>query len=297
MRVGFLGTGLMGGPMVRRLLLAEHEVTVWNRSPDKAKPLAEAGATVAASPEGAVADADAVILSLIDGKAVGEVLFESGAAAALEPGRLVIDTSTILPSSARAHARRLREMGHAPLDAPVSGGTRGAETGTLTLMVGGDAEHFSRALPVLGALGEPTHVGESGAGQVAKAANQLIVAVTIGAVAEALTLVQRSGVDPSAVRSALLGGFADSRVLREHGQRMLDRDFTPGGRVAGQLKDLRIIAEVANECDLQLPLSARVTDLFRRLSFREPDLDHSALLLELEDLNKSSSSPPARVEE
>jgi 2-hydroxy-3-oxopropionate reductase len=297
MRIGFLGTGLMGRPMAHRLLLAGHEVTVWNRSPDKAESLLEAGARVAASPEEAVTGAETVILSLLDGKVVAEVLFESGAAAALEPGRLVIDTSTILPSSARTHARRLLEMGHAPLDAPVSGGTRGAESGTLTLMVGGDSEHFSRALPALRPLGEPTYVGEAGAGQVAKAANQLIVAVTIGAVAEALTLVQRSGVDPSAVRSALLGGFADSRILREHGQRMLDRDFTPGGRVAGQLKDLRIIAAVAEDCDLQLPLTARVTDLFRRLSFTEPDLDHSALLLELEDLNKGSSSSPTRVGE
>jgi 2-hydroxy-3-oxopropionate reductase len=296
MQIGFLGTGLMGSPMAHRLLLAGHEVTVWNRSPEKTESLLEAGARVAASPREAVAGAETVVLSLIDGTVVGEVLFESGAAAALEPGRLVIDTSTILPSTARAHARRLLEMGHAPLDAPVSGGTRGAESGTLTLMVGGDPEHFSRALPVLRPLGEPSHVGEAGAGQVAKAANQLLVAVTIGAVAEALTLVQRSGVDPRAVRKALLGGFADSRILREHGQRMLDRDFTPGGRVAGQLKDLRIIAELATESELQLPLTARVTDLFRRLSFRHPDLDHSAVLLEVEDLNKDPSSPPGRAE-
>jgi len=297
MRVGFLGTGLMGSRMAHRLQLAGNGLTVWNRSSDKAEPLVAAGATLAASPREAVAGAEVVILSLLNGEVVDEVLFQSGAAGALDPDRLVIDTSTISPSSAREHARRLTEMGHAPLDAPVSGGTRGAESGTLTLMVGGEEEHFTRALPVLRALGEPTYVGNSGSGQVAKAANQLIVAVTIGAVAEALTLARQSGVDPGAVRSALLGGFADSRILREHGQRMLDRDFTPGGRVRGQLKDLGIIAELATQLDLELPLTACVTDLFRRLSIEHPDMDHSALLVELEDLNERSSSPATRAGE
>jgi 2-hydroxy-3-oxopropionate reductase len=237
------------------------------------------------------------LLSLSNGDVVSEVLFESGAAAALASDSLVIDTSTIAPASAREHARRLIDLGHAPLDAPVSGGTRGAEAGTLTIMVGGDPEHFARAVPVLRSLGEPTRVGASGSGQIAKAANQLIVAVTIGAVAEALTLAQRAGADASAVRSALLGGFADSRILREHGQRMLERDFTPGGLVSGQLKDLRIILELASQRDLQLPLTECVTDLFKRLSLEHPGLDHSALLLELEYLNERSSSSASRVGE
>ena len=294
MKIAFCGLGLMGSRMARRLLLAGHQAAVWNRSPGKATELVASGAIVAASPAEAAAGADAIVLSLTNGEAVHEVLFEAGAVAALEPDRLVIDTSTISPSSAREHARRLVELGHAPLDAPVSGGTRGAEAGTLTLMVGGRQEHFSRALPILRLLGEPTRVGEAGAGQVAKAANQLLVAVSIGAVAEALTLTERAGVDPGAARRALLGGFADSRILREHGQRMLDRDFTPGALVSGQLKDLRIIAELATQCELRLPLTACVTDQFRRASLAHPDLDHSALLLELEELNQSSlSSSPS----
>lgn len=295
MRIAFCGLGLMGSGMARRLLLAGHEAAVWNRSPGKAKELVASGAIVAASPADAAAGADAIVLSLINGEVVHEVLFESGAVAALEPERLVIDTSTISPSTAREHARRLIELGHAPLDSPVSGGTRGAEAGTLILMVGGRREHFLRALPILRPLGEPTRVGEAGAGQVAKAANQLLVAVSIGAVAEALTLAERAGVDPSAVRRALLGGFADSRILREHRQRMLDRDFIPGGLVSGQLKDLRIIGELATQCDLRLPLTDCVTDLFRRTAIEHPDLDHSALLLELEELNQSSSSSSTPV--
>lgn len=287
----------MGSRMARRLLEAGHEVAVWNRTPEKAEALVESGAVVAASPAQAAAGADALVLSLMNGDAVREVLFASGAAAALEPDRLVIDTSTISPATARTHAQQLMELGHAPLDAPVSGGTRGAESGCLTLMVGGRPEDFTRARPVMRPLGDSTHVGAAGAGQVAKAANQLIVAVSIGAVAEALTLAGRAGVDPAAVRRALLGGFADSRILREHGQRMLDRDFAPGGQVAGQLKDLRIIRELATQCDLRLPLTDCVIELFRLAADEHPHLDHSALLLELEQLNQCSPSALTPVRE
>jgi 3-hydroxyisobutyrate dehydrogenase-like beta-hydroxyacid dehydrogenase len=288
-KVALLGTGLMGAPMGRRLIEAGHELTVWNRSVEKAEALAADGAVVADTPAEATQGAEAVVLMLLDGEVVEEVLFALGVADALPRGRLIIDMSTISPMLAREHAERLRRRDQRPLDAPVSGGTRGAALGTLTIMVGGEEEDFARAAPLLTAIGKPEHVGESGAGQLAKAANQLIVAVTIGAVAEAFTLVDRAGVDPGAVRLALLGGFAESRILREHGERMLERDFTPGATVSGQLKDLRIIEGVASELGLELPLSACVTRLFAGLAETEhARCDHSALLLEIERRNQVS---------
>ncbi len=289
MKVALLGVGLMGAPIARRLIDADHELIVWNRTTERARTLAAAGATVAGTPEAATEGAEAVILMLLNGEVVSEVLFGDGLAGALAPGRLVIDMSTIAPRLAVEHAHRLRALGHAPLDAPVSGGTSGAASGTLTIMVGGRHEDFDRSHSLLSALGRPQHVGPDGAGQVAKAANQLIVAVTIGAVAEALTLVARAGGDPAAVREALLGGFADSRILQEHGQRMLQRDFAPGGVVAGQLKDLRIIGDLAAEHGLELPLVERVTELYESLAGSgHAQLDHSALLLEIERLNAIS---------
>lgn len=292
MKVALLGTGLMGAPMARRLLAAGHELTVFNRTAEKAKELASDGARVAATPSEAVHEAEAVLLMLLDGEVVEAVLFGEGVAAALAPGALVIDMSTIEPHRERDHAHRLAELGHAFLDAPVSGGTRGAANGTLRIMVGGRAQDFSRAQPLLRCLGEPRHVGDVGSGQLAKAANQLVVAITIGAVAEALTLVQRAGGDPVAVRDALLGGFADSRILNEHGDRMLRRDFTPGALVSGQLKDLRIVAGLAAEHHLELPLSRLVTQMFSSLDAGDNGgLDHSALLLELERLNPGDGVP------
>jgi 2-hydroxy-3-oxopropionate reductase len=272
--------------MGRRILAAGHELTAWNRTPEKAEVLAAEGAVLATTPQEAVTGADAVILMLLNGPVVGEVLFGEGVAAALEPGRLVIDMSSIPPVLAREHARRLEELGHAPLDAPVSGGTRGAAEGKLAIMAGGRAEDFARAEPLLRAMGEPTHVGPAGSGQLAKCVNQLIVAITIGAVAEGLTLAHEAGADAAAVRSALLGGFADSRILREHGERMLRRDFQPGAMVTGQLKDLRAVAEAAAEHDLDLPLTRCVTQLFAALAESEHrEADHSALLLEIERRN------------
>ncbi|HWF74834.1 MAG TPA: NAD(P)-dependent oxidoreductase [Solirubrobacteraceae bacterium] len=286
MKVALLGTGRMGAPMGRCMIAAGHELTAWNRTPERALPLAAAGAKLADTPHQAVAGADAVILMLLNGPAVTEVLFGAQVAQALAPGRLVIDMSSIPPALALEHARALEELGHAPLDAPVSGGTQGAAEGTLAIMAGGRAEDFARAQPLLRAMGEPTHVGPAGSGEIAKCVNQLIVAVTIGAVAEGLVLARRAGADPAAVRQALLGGFADSRILQEHGERMLGRAFTPGGTVSGQLKDLRAVAELAAENDLELPLARCVTELYAALAETEhAELDHSALLLEIERRN------------
>jgi 2-hydroxy-3-oxopropionate reductase len=290
-RIAFLGIGLMGAPMATNLLKAGFAVTAWNRTPAKAEPLKGQGASVVSSAADAVRDADIVITMLTNGPAVEDVLFGAPkAATAIRKGALVIDMSSIPPATARGHAQRLAALGIAHLDAPVSGGTGGARDGKLVIMAGGKAEDFARAQPVFAVLGKPTLVGPSGAGQLAKLCNQAIVGITIGAVAEALLLAAAGGADPAAVRQALMGGFADSRILQEHGQRMLNRRFLPGFAAANQLKDLDTVLDTAREAKLSLPLSERVTGLFRDLAAFGPGYDHSALLLELEKRNA-----PARV--
>ncbi|HVI28355.1 NAD(P)-dependent oxidoreductase [Hansschlegelia sp.] len=284
-RIGFLGVGLMGAPMARRLLGAGFEVIAWSRTAEKARALGADGAAVAASAAEAAAASDVLITMLADGPAVAETLFGAGAAAAaLKPGSLVIDMSSIPPSLARDHAARLAGHGVAHLDAPVSGGTRGAAAGALAIMVGGDEAAFERARPVFEPLGRAVRVGPAGAGQFAKLANQVIVGVTIGAVSEALLLAAAGGADPAAVREAIRGGFAESRILEEHGRRMLERDFRPGGMVATQVKDLDTALAAAAEAGVRLPLSQDVRDRFVELRDRlgAGGYDHSALLLQLE---------------
>lgn len=291
-RVAFLGIGLMGGPMAANLLAAGYGLSAWNRTAAKAEALAPHGARIAASAAAACAGADIVITMLENGPVVEEVLFGApAAAAALAPGSLVIDMSSIPPATARRHAERLKARGVAHLDAPVSGGTVGAREATLAIMAGGDAADFARAQPLLARLGRPVRVGPSGSGQLAKLCNQAIVGITIGAVAEALLLAAAGGADPAAVREALMGGFADSRILTLHGKRMLERDFVPGGKARTQVKDLDTILAAAAEAGVTLPLSAQVAELFKALVARGGGAwDHSALLLELEH-----RSPPARV--
>ena len=280
--VAMLGIGIMGSRMAARLRDAGYALALWNRDPAKAAALAGPGVEVAADPAAAVAGREVVVMMLADGPACEEVLWARGVADALAPGATVVDMASIPPPDARRHAERLAARGVAYLDAPVSGGARGAEEGTLTIMAGGDPAAFAAVAPVLAPLGRASRIGPSGAGQVAKSANQLIVGVTIGAVAEALLLSEAAGADPAAVREALMGGFADSRILREHGERMLEGRFAPGARVATQIKDLRTVAALAREAGVELPLAERVTELYEDL--REhlgPDLDHAALYLEL----------------
>jgi 2-hydroxy-3-oxopropionate reductase len=291
-RIAFLGIGLMGAPMAANLLKTGFAVTAWNRTPAKAEPLKGQGATVAPSAAAAAKDADIVITMLTNGPAVEDVLFGAPqVAAALRQGALVIDMSSIPPATARDHAARLAKLGIAYLDAPVSGGTGGARDGKLVIMAGGSPADFARAEPVFAALGKPTLIGPAGAGQLAKLCNQAIVGITIGAVAEALLLAAAGGADPAAVREALMGGFADSRVLREHGQRMLNRRFLPGFAVANQVKDLDTVLDAARQAKLELPLSAQVTALFKELAAEGgAGFDHSGLLLGLERRNA-----PARL--
>ena len=284
--VAVLGTGMMGFPMAQRLCAAGHRVHVWNRTRAKAEPLAAAGASVHSQAADAVRPADITISLLENGPVVSEVLFGKGVAPALRVGSLYIEMASIQPSEARDHAARLGEIGVAHLDAPVSGGTVGAEAGTLAIMAGGKPADFQRALAVFAALGRATHVGPHGAGQLAKLANQMIVGITIGAVAEALLFAAKGGADMAKVRQAISGGFADSRILQVHGQRMVERDFAPRGRMAVQLKDLRNALATAHDIGFDAPVSTLLESLYAQsVEHGLGALDQSGLFVELASRN------------
>ena len=282
-QIALLGTGLMGAPMARNIAKAGIPLSVWNRSRTKAEPLAEVGATVHDTVAAAVAGADIVITMLSDGNAVGSLVMDTAVTDAMKSGALWIDMSSAKPEEARAQAAHLESLGFAHLDAPVSGGTRGAEAGTLAIMAGGTPDAFARATPVLEAMGRPVHVGPTGSGQLSKLANQAIVAVTIAAVAEAMLLVQKGGADPAAVREALKGGFADSTILQQHGERMTEGNFEPGGLSKFQLKDLDNLLNESGQLGLTLPVAEMTRDRFADFcaNMDGADKDHSGLYLEL----------------
>ena len=285
-RIAFLGTGLMGAPMVRRLLAAGQQVTVWNRDLTKAEVLASDGAMVAETAAAAVTGCDIVFTMLSDGKAVDAVLFDNGVSDALAQGSIIVDSSSISPPIARDHAARLKAFGIAHVDAPVSGGVAGAEAGTLAIMAGGDADVIDGLTEVFAALGRVTHVGPSGAGQICKLANQQIVAITIGAVAEAMMLAEAGGASREKFREAIRGGFAESRILELHGARMVTRDFAPGGPSKLQLKDLDAVKAMADLFSLDLPLTEQVRrEFIDFVAGGGGDTDHSGLLLHLEAMN------------
>jgi 2-hydroxy-3-oxopropionate reductase len=283
--ISFLGIGLMGKPMAMNLIKAGYRVTVWNRTASKAADLISAGARLAKSPADSTRDAEAVVLMLENGAIVTELLFERGAASACREGTLIIDMSSIAPAIAEDHARLLQQAGLRYIDAPVSGGTSGAEKAALAIMAGGAISDITEAGPIFAALGKVTHVGPHGRGQLCKLVNQCIVAVTIGAVAEGLLLAEAGGADPAQVRKAILGGFCQSRILELHGQRMIERNFTPGGLIKNQIKDLDAALEVASRLGVTLPLTQQVRQLFVDLAESGKEmLDHSALILRLEAL-------------
>jgi 2-hydroxy-3-oxopropionate reductase len=285
--IGFIGLGIMGRPMARHLVDAGFPLAVHSRSPGPVDELVANGAQARMSPAEVAAGTDVVITMLPDTPDVELVLFgENGVGSRLRPGSLVVDMSTIDPLATRRFAESLREMGAGMVDAPVSGGEKGAVEGTLSIMVGGSENDVSRAMPLLSAMGTTiVHVGDAGAGQVTKACNQLVVASTIQAVAEALVLAERAGVDPRRVREALLGGFAGSKILEIHGQRMLDRTFTPGFRSRLHLKDARIVLDTAARVDSAVPAFEVVADALRRLvDGGGGELDHSALFTLLEQV-------------
>jgi 2-hydroxy-3-oxopropionate reductase len=286
-KIALIGTGLMGAPMSRNLLKAGHDLTVWNRTISRAKPLAEDGAHVAGSAVEAIKGAEFIITMLADGFTTGALVDDPEVQAALSPGATWIDMSSTKPEHARAHAKTLTGLGFGHLDAPVSGGTKGAEDATLAIMVGGEAVTFEAARAIFEAMGRPVHVGPSGTGQLSKLANQTIVAVTIAAVAEAMLLVEQGGADPAAVRQALKGGFADSIILQQHGARMTNGDFEPGGLTKFQIKDLNNTLDEAAGLNLTLPATETVRDRFQHFSdaMGGAEKDHSGLYLELKARN------------
>ncbi|MCX7707754.1 MAG: 2-hydroxy-3-oxopropionate reductase [Anaerolineae bacterium] len=286
-RIGFIGLGIMGKPMAMNLLKAGHPLVVLERASAGTQEVIAAGAEARPTPR-AVAEASEVVITMLpDSPQVEEVILgPNGVLEGIRPGGLVIDMSTVLPATARRVAAAARGRGADALDAPVSGGQVGAQNATLSIMVGGSAEAFQRARPIFEKLGRNiVHVGEAGAGQVTKAANQIVVAVTIAAVSEALVLAAKAGVDPARVREALLGGFAQSRILDLHGNRMLQRNFQPGFKAKLHRKDLSIILDTARELGVALPATGVVTELMNALIARGGgELDHSALVTVLETL-------------
>ncbi|OLT21232.1 2-hydroxy-3-oxopropionate reductase [Actinomadura sp. CNU-125] len=284
MDIGFIGLGVMGRPMAANLIAAGHRLTVY-RDSAPAREVLGGRARFAGSAAEAARDGEAVVLMLPDTPDVEAVMRgEDGVLAALRPGTLVIDMSSISPAAERGLAAEVAAAGGEYLDAPVSGGEAGAREGMLSIMVGGDRTAVERAAPIFEVLGgRVSHIGAAGAGQVAKAANQIVVGVTIEAVAEALRLAEAAGVDAGAVRDALLGGFASSRVLDVHGARMLKGEYEPGFRVALHRKDLGLAVEASARLDVSLPVSGLVHQLMNAaVAAGLGDHDHAALKLLLD---------------
>lgn len=287
MKIAFLGTGLMGGPMVKNLASAGYEITAWNRTSSKAEFLLQFGVDVKGLAADAVKNADVVVSMLSNGDASAQMQSDKDVQISLSSNATWIEMGSIKPDESRLHSKKLAELGVNYLDAPVSGGTKGAENGTLAIMVGGERSVFKKVKNVFAPMGRAVFVGPTGSGQLAKLANQAIVAITIGAVAEATLLLEEGGADVGAVRDALLGGFADSTILQQHGKRMSERNFDPGGPSRLQLKDLKNILAEAKALNVDLPFSIAAHDRFSRLvnSLNGSELDHSALFLELLETN------------
>src|SRR5579885_1592681 len=279
--IGFIGLGIMGRPMAHNLLKAGYPLVVLNRHQDVTDELTAKGARAAQTPKEVAAQCDVLITMLPDSPQVEEVITgPDGALEGLRAGQIVIDMSTISPLVTRNLAAHLAERRVAMLDAPVSGGDKGAIAGTLSIMVGGDEEVFQRCMPIFQALGKTiVHVGENGAGQIVKACNQIVVALTIEAVSEALVLGSKAGVDPAKILQVLGGGLAANRIIELRGVNMLAHDFTPGGRVRFHHKDLGFVLEAARSYGVSLPTTALVDQMFASLELRgHCDLDHTALL-------------------
>lgn len=283
MDVGFIGLGLMGRPMALNLIKAGHRVHVWSRRRESMQPLLDAGAGDCASAAEVARRASITISMVADAPDVEQVtLGPDGVADGARAGHIHIDMSTIAPAAAQSIATRLVERGIIALDAPVSGGEPGAIAATLTIMVGGEAEAFERVQPLFEAMGKSiTRIGEAGAGQVAKACNQIITGVGVASVAEALNFAAKSGVDGAKVREALLGGFAFSRILENHGQRMLARNFKPGFKAWMHQKDVRIVMDEAHRLGLALPTAAATMQLFNAMAGSGLGEDDSVAMLKL----------------
>jgi len=288
MKISFIGTGLMGFPMAKNLLKKNLDLKIFSRTLEKSKPLEEFGGKIINSLSEAIIDSDIIFTMLTDDAAVEKVLGSKDFLKNLKPSSTVIDMSSIKPKIAIKYGKLLKENNVNFLDAPVSGGTIGAEQGSLAIMVGGDQKIFDNVIDLLKIMGNPTLVGPIGSGQISKLANQIIVGVTIGAVAEAITLCEKAGVDGNKFIKALSGGFADGKILQNHGKRMIKKDFSPKGKVSTHLKDMNNILECANDFNTQLPISNLIQSMFKSLVDNgNSDDDHSALYKEIENLNKS----------
>ena len=277
----------MGLPMAKNLLKSGFKLKAFNRSISKAEPLKEHGAEISKTLGEVVKDNDFIITMLTDDGAVDAIMNNSDFLDNLEPGSTVIDMSSIKPTTATKYGNNFKSKNVNYLDAPVSGGTIGAEEASLAIMVGGDQSVFDNSIDILKAMGNPTLVGPIGSGQVSKLANQIIVGITIGAVAEAVTLCEKAGADPIKLIKALTGGWADSKILQTHGKRMIDKDFSPKGKTSTHLKDMNNILECANSYNTNLPISNLVKEMYKTLVDNgHGNTDHSSLYNEIERINK-----------
>jgi 2-hydroxy-3-oxopropionate reductase len=290
MKISFIGTGLMGFPMAKNLLKKNLDLKIFSRTLEKSKPLEEFGGKLTNSLSEAIIGSDIIFTMLTDDDAVEKVLGNTEFLNNLKASSTVIDMSSIKPKIAIKYGKLLKEKNINFLDAPVSGGTIGAEEASLAIMVGGDKKVFDNVIDVLKIMGNPTLVGPIGSGQISKLANQIIVGVTIGAVAEAITLCEKAGVDANKFIKALSGGFADGKILQNHGKRMIKKDFSPKGKVSTHLKDMNNILECANDFSTQLPISNLVQSMFESLVKNgNSNDDHSALYKEIEMINKTKN--------
>jgi len=285
--IGFIGIGLMGFPMAKNLLKSGYNLKAYNRSQDKADRLKEFGAEISLSVKDVVTNADVVITMLTDDAAVEKVMSSDEFISNIKEGATVIDMSSVNPVLTIKYLKKLKEKKINYLDAPVSGGTIGAEEATLAIMVGGDEETFKNCYELLKKMGNPTLVGPVSSGQISKLANQIIVGVTIGAVAEAITLCEKSGTNPNKMIEALSGGWADSKILQTHGKRMIDKDFTPKGKTTTQLKDMTNIVNAGKAVETHLPISSLIKEMYKDLvADGHGNTDHSSLYNAIEKINK-----------
>ena len=288
--IGFIGTGLMGFPMAKNILKAGYKVRAFNRSKNKAEPLKDFGAEISNSIGELVKESHVVITMLTNDDVVNEVMGSDDFLNNLKPNSTVIDMSSVKQTTAINHGKNLKSRKINYLDAPVSGGTIGAEEASLAIMIGGEQIVFESVKDILKSMGNPTLVGPIGCGQVSKLANQIIVGLAIGAVAEAVTLCEKAGADPNKMIKALSGGWADSKVLRTHGKRMIDKDFSPKGKTSSQLKDMNNILECANNYNTQLPISNLVKEMYKSLVENgHGETDHSSLYKEIERINNGKT--------
>jgi len=285
--ISFIGIGLMGFPMAKNLLKSGFNLRAYNRSQDKADRLKEFGAEISTSIKDVVTNSDVIITMLTDDAAVEKVMGSDEFISNIKEGATVIDMSSVNPVITKKYFKILKEKNINYLDAPVSGGTIGAEEASLAIMVGGDEETFKQCYDLLKILGNSTLVGPVSSGQISKLANQIIVGVTIGAVAEAVTLCEKSGTNPNKMIEALSGGWADSKILQTHGKRMINKDFTPKGKTTTQLKDMTNIINAGKAAETHLPISSLVKEMYKDLvADGQGNTDHSSLYKVIEKINK-----------